>query len=120
MPRRKFSPDRVAEAIRAADGVLAVAARALKTSRDLVHRYVNDYPEVKAAYEEANETTLDLIENKLIEQAKMGLPEQVRFYLRTKGRARGYGDRLALDFDPSKLSDEQLAAIAAGKDPGAA
>lgn len=116
--QRKYTPVQVAEAIRAASGILAVAAHKLGASRDLVHRYVNDYPAVKAAYEDANETNIDVAEGKLIEQVRKGDKDQIRFFLRTKGRTRGYGDRLTLDgFDPSKLSDAALAAIAAGKDP---
>lgn len=120
MARRRFSNARMIEAIRKAEGNLSAAARALGCERGTVHDYVNAFDDVRAAYEDANETVLDVVEGKLVEQAKLGIPEQVRFYLRTKGRARGYGDRLALDFDPAALTDEQLAAIAAGKDPGGA
>ena len=118
--RRKFSNKRMIEAITKAEGNLSAAARMLKTTRQTVTDYVNSYDDVRAAYEEANDTVLDVVENKLVEQAKQGLPDQVRFFLRTKGRSRGYGDRLALDFDPSALTDDQLAAVVAGKDPGKA
>lgn len=105
------------DALRRSGGFVSVAAQALGCDRVTVHRYINEFPTVKAAYEETNETNLDVAEAMLMKQVREGDPGQVRFYLRTKGRSRGYGDRLALDFDPTALTDEQLAAIAAGKDP---
>lgn len=105
------------EAIQKAGGILAVAARALGCSRQTLYNYMERYPDVRAAYDEANETNLDVAEAVLLEQVRGKDKEQVRFYLRTKGRARGYGDRLTVGFNPAELTDEQLAAIAAGKPP---
>ena len=122
MARRKFSNARMIEAIQKAEGNLSAAARMLKTTRRTVHRYVSDYEDVRAAYEEANDTVLDVVENKLIEQAKLGLPEQVRFFLRTKGRSRGYGDRLdshvvTEEYNPADFSLDENRRIAAGESP---
>lgn len=93
MARRRLGKEKAIAAIKAANGVISVAARSLHASRSTLHRYINEDDDVRAAYDEANETVLDEVENVLVEQARAGDREQVRFYLRTKGRSRGYGDR---------------------------
>lgn len=98
----KIPPDHAAEAVRRAGGVLAVAARALGIHRSTLHEYVNRYPEVAAAYDDATETTLDVCEHGLAQFAQGHVQGQttrerldaIKYTLRTKGRARGYGDRL--------------------------
>jgi hypothetical protein len=80
-------------ALRQTGGFVSVAAHALGCDRSTVHRYINEFPTVRAAYEETNEANLDIAEAKLMQQVRDGDPSQVRFYLRTKGRGRGYGDR---------------------------
>lgn len=127
MSRPKYSAQQVADAIRAAGGVVAVAARALGCDRNTVYAYAERHATVRTAMEEANETNLDVAEAGLASfvrgtVAGRAVDDRVRmdaikFYLRTKGRDRGYGDRLVLDFDPARMTDAQLAAIAAGKDP---
>lgn len=92
----KFTAEQAAEALMRSGGVVAAAARALGVTRSTLHSYINKYATVRAAYEEANETNLDIAEGKLLEQVRAGDPKQIRFYLRTKGRSRGYGDRLEM------------------------
>lgn len=126
------APERTAaefiDALTASHGVKAAAARVLGCHRKTVDEAIERWAEVKAAYEEAREGGLDESESTIfLLRDDPKAPPAVRlaaatFHLRTVGRGRGYGDRLTLDgsLDVSKLTDEQLAAIAAGKDPDAA
>ncbi|HEX8384845.1 MAG TPA: hypothetical protein VF576_01610 [Rubricoccaceae bacterium] len=131
MPRKKPGPppdksavDFVA-ALQKARGVKAAAARALKVSRPAVDSAIERWSTVRAAYEEAREAALDDSEGTIFAlRDDACVPASVRlaaaqFHLRTVGRGRGYGDRLALDFDPKGLTDEQLAAVVAGREPDA-
>jgi hypothetical protein len=92
----KYSAEQVASAITDARGILAVAARRLGCSRTTVHRYVNQYATVKAAYEEASETVLDFAESKLYEQVNEGNITAIIYLLKTKGKSRGYVERSEL------------------------
>ena len=137
---RRIGKDRVAKALLASGGVITDAARALGCDRRTVARYIEQHEEVRAAYEDVNEVSLDdaeaglyaFVSGRITETVEGEDGEEVKrtrtvddrvrmdalkFYLRTKGRTRGYGDRLDLGFNPADLTDEQLAAIAAGKDP---
>jgi hypothetical protein len=116
------------EALRKSGGFVSVAAHALGCDRKTVSRYIAEFPTVRAAYEETNEANLDIAEAKLMQQVRDGDPSQVRFYLRTKGRGRGYGDRMEMTGAGGgpiaieklqALSDDDLAAIIAGRLPSA-
>lgn len=81
------------EAIEKSNGILAQAAKLLNCSRQTVYNYIEKYATVKAAYEEANETTIDFVESKLLEQIKAGNSRLIEFYLKTKAKHRGYTER---------------------------
>jgi hypothetical protein len=89
----KYTVEQVIEAIRGAKGILTVASNALGCSRTTVHNYVNKYPTVKAAYEEASETLLDFTEQQLYKQVADGNITAIIFTLKTKGKHRGYVER---------------------------
>lgn len=91
--RKRYKAQQMIDAIKAAEGNLSAAARALGCSRQTVHNYVNDYTTVKDAYEEALETKLDHVESKLHDNIEEGDKTSIIFYLKTKGKHRGYVER---------------------------
>ena len=66
MNKDRYTQQRVIGAIQAAKGIKATAAQSLGCSRQTITNYIDRYPAVKAAYQEAKDTTLDLCESKLI------------------------------------------------------
>src|SRR5690606_5012269 len=133
MSKRKYKAAQIIEAIHEAGGVVAAAARMLGCDRPTSYRYAREYRTGQEAWDEPTEVNLDAAAATLIDyvqgvhkvdvngetlegplDAKTRL-DALKFYLRTKGRLRGYGDRMTVEFDPSDLSDEELEAIASGK-----
>lgn len=112
MSRQRYTAEQVCEAIRRAGGVIAVAAQALGCDRKTVYNYAKRYTTVQEAMDEANETNLDVAEAGLAAFMRGQVTETIdgvrttrsvddrtrldalKFYLRTKGRLRGYGDRM--------------------------
>ena len=92
-PQKSYTPEQMADAIRESNGILAVAARRVGCSRTTIHTYVNKYASVRKAYEDANETTLDFVEGKLMELVRAGNVAATIFFLKTKGKSRGYVER---------------------------
>ena len=90
------------DAIIEAKGILAVAARNLDCSRQTVHNYVNRYATVREAYEDANETNIDFVENKLMQQINNGNVTAMIFFLKTKAKHRGYVERREFTGDDGK------------------
>jgi hypothetical protein len=89
----RYTQQRVIDAIQAAKGIKATAAQSLGCSRQTVTNYIDRYPAVKAAYQEAKDTTLDLAESKLIALVEREEWPAIRFMLVTLGKSRGYVER---------------------------
>lgn len=93
MANERFTAEEVAKAIEQSKGILAVAARSLSCNRRTVDNYIKRYPTVKNAYDEANETTIDFVESKLLKNIDDGDTTSIIFFLKTKGKNRGYVER---------------------------
>ena len=93
MNKDRYSQARVIDAIKAAKGIKATAAANLKCSRQTVTNYIDRYPAVKEAYQEARDTSLDLAESKLIALVEREEWPAIRFLLITLGKDRGFTER---------------------------
>ena len=91
--RERYTAEQVAEAVKKSYGIINGAAVALGCSRQTVENYIKKYKVVKDAYSEANEITLDFVETEFLKKIKSGDTTAMIFYLKTKGRQRGYIER---------------------------
>ena len=90
---QRYSPGKVAEALRLAAGIKADAARRLGCARSTVNAYIKRYPEVQEAWIDARETVVDLAQSKLQAAVERGEWEAVRYTLSTLGKDRGFSAR---------------------------
>ena len=74
-------------------GVVTDACKTAKISRDTFYRYCNEDPKFKAAVDAMEEIAIDFVESALYKQVKEGIPSSTIFFLKTKGRKRGYIER---------------------------
>lgn len=88
-----FSLDKVCEALTAARGNVTVAARSLGYTRAWMHMLIAKHPELKAAKEAGEELRLDIAESALDKAVEAGEAWAVCFFLKTRGKARGYTER---------------------------
>jgi len=95
-PHEQFTVVQVALALQQAQGMVSVAARTLGCTRHTVMGYKARHPELEQAIEEALELQLDVTELKLFQAIQKGEPWSICFFLKTKGRARGYIEKLEL------------------------
>ena len=99
----------VIAAVKKCRGVRTKVAEMLGIARSTVQEYINRFPEVKEAFYEADNQMLDAVENKLefftqgyiprSDGTKENVPlalqlDAVKFYLRCKGKERGYTERV--------------------------
>ena len=91
--RDRYTQQRVIDAIKAAKGIKATAAETLGCSRQTVTNYIDRYPAVKAAYQEAVESTIDLAQSKLIALVEREEWPAIRFMPATLGKDRGFTER---------------------------
>lgn len=121
MPRKKSTkvkPSVVIEAISRYNGVRTRVAEALGISRSTLHEYTKNNPAIAQAFEDADNTILDAVENRLVFFSQGFIPDgkggekksvplalqldAIKFLLRTKGKERGYTERVENDLRSSR------------------
>jgi hypothetical protein len=98
-PRQKITNRLVAEALKAHDGIVSFAARALGCSQSLIRKRMEEYPSLKEIRTDATEELIDIAEFGLKTCVTNREPWAIQFALRTVGKSRGY-------IEPSKISVE--------------
>ena len=107
---QRYTPAQVIAAIRRAHGIASAAAEVLRCNRRVIYRYMDKYPEIKAAYEEARDETVDYAESKQIKALKKGerwAIENWLFYSK-EGRKRGWIRRAERAQDQGLLNAIQI------------
>jgi hypothetical protein len=87
------------EALEQSLGVVTTACKKVGCNRSTYYDYYNDDPEFKAAVDELQNMTLDFAESQLHKQIKEGNTTATIFYLKTKGKKRGYIERQEIQVD---------------------
>jgi len=80
------------EMLKECQGIVTMACKNLKISRGTYYRWYNEDKEFAALCDESIETTIDFVEDHLFRKIKEGDTTAIIFYLKNKGRKRGYGD----------------------------
>lgn len=81
---------RLLEALEKSFGVVSDACRAANVSRQTFYQYKKEDPEFADAVDAMEDVGLDFAESALYKQIKEGIPSSTIFYLKTKGKKRGY------------------------------
>lgn len=74
-------------------GVVAPALRKLGIPRSTYSRWLEDDPDFREKVAEMEDLVLDFAESSLHKQIKDGIPGSTIFFLKTKGKHRGYVER---------------------------
>lgn len=129
-PNELFKPSAIIAALEASAGILSAAARIACCSRSTIRRYIDRYPEIALALAEIEDSRADIAETIIVRQMSDSSNPALQlkaaeFYLRTKGKKRGYtfsqeitgkdGGPIetarAVTLDLSGLSAEELAML---------
>ena len=79
--------------------VVTSAAKRLGCNPKTVYRSIERYPALKDVLSEARESSVDLAESKLMEAIEEGNITAIIFFLKTRGKSRGYSERSEHDKD---------------------
>jgi hypothetical protein len=72
------------------NAIKTIAARRVKISRTMLYEYINSDPIFAFRVREIEEAWVDYVESKLQDLVNIGHPSAIIFYLKSKGRDRGY------------------------------
>lgn len=106
------------ESLKDSSGIITYACEKAGISRQTYYRWYREDPEFKARADDISELQIDVAEASLLKKIQKGDTAAIIFYLKTKGKDRGYSERREVvvpggidinqkDFDVSKLSEEE-------------
>ena len=81
------------EALREGRGIITYACQKIGISRKTYYDWYQNDIEFKMLADEVNNTTIDVVESKLLSAINEGNLTAIIFYLKTKGKKRGYVER---------------------------
>tara|TARA_B110000211_G_C13996477_1_gene516446 strand:+ start:539 stop:958 length:420 start_codon:yes stop_codon:yes gene_type:complete len=91
-------------------GIVTIACKEVDCARSTFYNHYKNDQDFKNAVDEISNLTLDFAESQLHKQIKEGNTTATIFYLKTKGKKRGYIERkeveMTADISTSKLSTE--------------
>jgi hypothetical protein len=99
------------EALERSLGIVTPACKDVGISRNQFYNYYNTDPIFKVAVDDINEITLDFAENQLLKKIKEGSERSILFYMKYKGRKRGYNDSLDITSGGDKITEIKLIQI---------
>jgi hypothetical protein len=82
-----------------ARGIVSVASNNVGISRQQVWNWTQSDPDFKTLYDNVLEDQIDFVENKLIEKIEDGSDTAIIFYLKCKGKKRGYVEKQEFDIN---------------------
>lgn len=85
------------EALKKTLGNVTLACEQVGIDRSTHYRWLKKYPVYKKMIDEIEDITIDFAENALFRQIKEGNTTAIIFYLKTKGKHRGYIERQEID-----------------------
>ncbi len=89
----KFTDNELIDALEKSGGFRTETARLLGVTRSAITNRLNSNDELKEIVTDIEERRLDIAETSLIRAVECGEPWAVQFYLKRKGKRRGYGDK---------------------------
>jgi len=89
------------EALEKSLGVVTTACKSVDCNRASYYRYYEDDEEFKKAVDELSNVALDFAESKLHGQIAKGDTTATIFFLKTKGKKRGYVEKHEIDTNMS-------------------
>lgn len=82
------------EALERSLGIVTTACKEVGISRNQFYIYMNTDEEFKKAVNEQEEIRLDFVEHQLLKKIKDGNERSILFYLKYRGKNRGYTDSI--------------------------
>lgn len=88
--KQRFTKSTIKSALEKARGNITLAAEVLGVTRQTVYKYMERYPDLVGVRADAENYILDIAEAHVEKAVLAGDMDVIKFYLRTKGRVRGY------------------------------
>jgi hypothetical protein len=106
--KKEINKKAILEALEKSLGVVTTAVKLVGISRSTFYKWIQEDQEFAKAVKEIENITLDFVESQLHKQIRDGNTPSTIFYLKTKGKKRGYYEKQQLDMttddEPIKIN----------------
>jgi len=89
-------------------GIVSSACDALGVSRTTYYKYYNEDEDFKKQVNDIGEATIDFAESSLFELIRSGNTAATIFFLKTKGKRRGYIERQEVEHNTNNITGIRL------------
>ena len=89
-------------------GIVSSACEALGISRTTYYKYYNEDSEFRSEVDNVGDSTLDFVESKLFYLINNGNVAATIFYMKTKGKRRGYVERQEVGHNTNNITGIRL------------
>jgi hypothetical protein len=96
------------EALEKSLGVVTSACKSVNIARQTHYRWLQEDAEYKAAVDELSDVAIDFAESHLHKQIKGGNSTSTIFFLKTKGKKRGYVERQEIEATMGKMFQVEI------------
>jgi len=97
-------------------GIVTSACKEVSISRDRFYTYYNTDEEFRKKVDLINDYTLDFAETQLLKKIKDGSERSILFYMRYKGKRRGYTDSVDITSNGKDITEIKLIQIKSKED----
>jgi|GEM_PF-2382416 len=78
-------------------GLITPACKEVGITRQMYYLYYNNDDDFRKAVDDINDITIDFVENQLFRKIKDGDTQAILFFMKYKGRKRGYTDTIDIN-----------------------
>lgn len=109
-PQRRTAQQKKAmiEALSECLGIVTRACEMTGVKRRTFYNWMENDPEFKSQVEELENIALDFVEDKLLGRIRNGDTVACIFYLKTKGKKRGYVEKSEIDITDRKINIQEI------------
>jgi len=93
----QLKKEQLLEALTKSLGIVSTACLSVGVSRTTYYKYYNEDKDFKTLVDDISDVAIDFAESKLFDLMREGHPTAIIFYLKTKGKKRGYVEKQELD-----------------------
>lgn len=113
MSRHKpeINKKKLIEALNRTLGLVSPACEEVGVSRETFYRYLREDEEFRRQVQEIDEIVIDFAENQLFKKIKEGSERSILFFMKYKGRKRGYTDSLDITTNGENLNNIKIEII---------
>ena len=95
----QLKKEQLLEALTKSLGIVSTACLSVGVSRTTYYKYYNEDEQFKSQVDDISDIAIDFAESQLFELIKGGNITAVIFYLKTKGKKRGYVEKQEIEIE---------------------